>query len=453
MNSPFSFDALLIFGFLSLLLLAGVLLRGNLALLQKYLFPSCLVGGFLGMIILNTGLVSLDAREIETFAYHFFNISFISVGLTGSGKKSPGKSDREVFRGSAWMALIQGITFPLQAVTGALVVLLFGLAGRELFPTFGFLAPLGFNEGPGQALSFGKVWEGIGFEGGATIGVTFATIGFMFAFFVGVPFVNRGIRRGLASSVSGKIPAGLAKGLVREGEERESAGTLTTHSANIDSLAFHGALIGLVYLLTYLFVSFLSGLLPADAGKMLWGFFFFFGLLIALVFRRILERFNCGRFLDEGVQRRLTGFSVDYLIAATVAAIQFAVVAKYLLPIVIISLLAGLFTTLSVFQLGRRLGSYNIERTAAIYGTVTGTVSCGLLLLRIADPEFKTPAALEIALMNVFVLPLVGGGTVLVNAPIWWDWSLLLTSAVYGGVILLSLLLMKLLKLIGPPKY
>ena len=41
---------------------------------------------------------------------------------------------------------------------------------------------LGFNEGPGQALSFGKVWEGIGYENAATIGATFATIGFFFAF-------------------------------------------------------------------------------------------------------------------------------------------------------------------------------------------------------------------------------------------------------------------------------
>jgi hypothetical protein len=60
--------------------------------------------------------------------------------------------------------------------------MIFGIFGLKLFPTFGFFAPIGFNEGPGQALSFGKVWEGLGFENAATIGATFATIGFFFFF-------------------------------------------------------------------------------------------------------------------------------------------------------------------------------------------------------------------------------------------------------------------------------
>ena len=79
----------------------------------------------------------------------------------------------------------------------------------------------------------------------------------------------------------------------------------------------------------------------------------------------------------------------------------------------------------------------------AIYGTVTGTVSCGLLLLRIVDPEFKTTAAMEIALMNIFVLPFVGVCLVLVNAPLWWGWSLGLTLLVFGAIMVTSLVLMK----------
>jgi len=75
----------------------------------------------------------------------------------------------------------------------------------------------------------------------------------------------------------------------------------------------------------------------------------------------------------------------------------------------------------------------------AIYGTVTGTVSCGLLLLRIADPEFQTPVALEIAIMNVFVVPIVGGCTVLVNGPLWWHWSTAFTVLVFVFIMATSL--------------
>jgi ESS family glutamate:Na+ symporter len=116
------------------------------------------------------------------------------------------------------------------------------------------------------------------------------------------------------------------------------------------------------------------------------------------------------------------------------------------------SITGGLVTTAVVVYLGNRLWSYNLERTAAVYGAVTGTVSCGLLLLRIVDPEFKTPVSIEIAIMNVFSVPVIGLCTVLVNGPIWWQWPLWLTLLVFGIVMLGALLLIRLFKLSGPPK-
>ena len=211
MQVPFSFDALLIFGWMSIGLLIGVVLRAKIVLLQKFLFPSCLIGGVLGLAALSTGLLDLNTKDIETFAFHFFNISFISVGLTPNTASAEEKKARGVLRGPLWMALVEGVTLPMQAVIGGLCVVLFGLAGRDLFPTFGFFAPLGFTEGPGQALSIGKVWEGFGFAHAATIGLTFAAIGFFFAFFVGVPLVNWGIRKGY--SVQGRR-SGPAQGCV-----------------------------------------------------------------------------------------------------------------------------------------------------------------------------------------------------------------------------------------------
>ncbi|MGM0404296.1 MAG: hypothetical protein ACQEQN_11305, partial [Thermodesulfobacteriota bacterium] len=89
--------------------------------------------------------------------------------------------------------------------------------------------------------------------------------------------------------------------------------------------------------------------------------------------------------------------------------------------------------------LGSRLADYRLERTLAIYGVVTGTVSSGLLLLRIVDPELKSPAAREIGFMNIFSVPIVGGLTFFLNVPIWWHWGLGKTCLVLLGVFLLSL--------------
>jgi ESS family glutamate:Na+ symporter len=445
MNSPFPFDSMLVFAFLSGLLLVGVALRAKVGLLQKFLFPSCLVGGVLGLAFIHTGVLDIKASVIETFAYHFFNISFISVGLTRDTDNANPVSGKQRLKGPTWMALMQGLTFPMQAVLGGLFVIAFGIVGLELFPTFGFLVPLGFNEGPGQALSIGKTWEAVGFANAATIGLTFAALGYFLAFFVGVPMVNYGIRKGHATFGSAQLPKDFMVGLLPQDGPKETAGSLTIHTGNTDTLAFQAALVGVVYGVTYAVVKLLGAVLPPDVATILWGFFFFFGLGIALILKWLMKITGIGYLADPGIQRRITGWSVDYLIIATVAAIQLKIVWDYLLPISLIAVTNGVLTTLLVIRFGKKLGAFRLERAVAIFGTVTGTVSCGLLLLRIVDPEFKTPVAFEIAVMNIFVLPIIGGCTLLVNAPLWWGWSVGLTVLVFAGIFAGSLLLLKLL--------
>lgn len=455
METPFPFKPLLLFGFLSIMLLIGVLLRARVSFFQRFLFPSCLIGGVVGMILVNSGLIQVSASDFETFAYHFFNISFISIGLTRDheGERDSSGGGRWMIKGPSWMALVQGVTLPLQAAVGGLLILLFAVVGIRLFPTFGFLSALGFNEGPGQALSVGKVWEGFGFEHAATIGLSFATIGFFFAFFVGVPLVNWGIRKGHSAHGPVSLPKDFLRGIVTKGRKAESAGELRLHSSNIDTLAFQTALVGLVYVLTYAVVILLGKVLPADAAKISWGFFFFFGLAVALIVKWLMGKLGVDYLIDPGIQRRLTGWSVDFLIVSTVASIQLMIVGRFLVPILVISLANGILTTLVVVYLGRRLWSYNLERIVAIYGTVTGTVSCGLLLLRIVDPEFKTPVAVEIGVMNVFALPVIAGYLVLLNAPVWWDWSLGFTVLVLCGIMALVLAALRISRLWGSPRF
>ncbi len=136
--------------------------------------------------------------------------------------------------------------------------MLFSLFGMHLFPTFGFLVPLGFNGGPGQALSFGRIWETVGFSHAATIGLGFAGVGYFFAFFVGVPLVNHWIRKGPMAQRAGSLPHDFVVGITAQGQKRESAGTLTIHSGNADTLAFQAALVGFIYVLTYLLVKYLE---------------------------------------------------------------------------------------------------------------------------------------------------------------------------------------------------
>ena len=454
MTPPFPFDSMLLFSSLAIMLLTGVFLRAKVRFFQKFLMPSCLIGGILGLILINIGAVKLSAVDIETVAYHFFNISFISVGLTRDTNQNTSKGREKGFlKGPLWMALTQTAIFPMQAIVGGILVILLGFLGVKLFPTFGFFAPLGFEEGPGQALSFGKVWEGFGFESATTIGLTFAAVGFFFSFFVGVPLVNWGIRKGIAAHGPKTLPKDLLVGVKSRNQKIESAGRLPFHSGNVESLAFQAALVGLVYILTYAFVKYVGMIVPSDVASILWGFFFIFGLGIAMIVVWGMGKFKIEHLADPGIQRRMTGWSVDFLIVSTVMAIQLPVVWKYIVPISVISISIGVLTTFAVTYLGRRIWSYNLERTAAVYGTVTGTVSCGLLLLRIVDPEFKTPVAIDIALMNIFSIPGIGLCLVLVNGPVWWSWSTALTILVFFAVMVVALGLLKIFKLWGRPKF
>ena len=454
MQIPFPFDTMILFGILSVMLLIGVLLRAKVPFFQSFLIPSCLIGGVLGLVLINWGLIPSSTKDLETFAYHFFNISFISVGLTaGNNRKQNRINKKSVLRGPLWMTLAQTFCFSMQAVVGGVFVIVFGLFGIKLFPTFGFLAPLGFEEGPGQALSIGKVWEAAGFESAATIGLSFAAIGYFFAFFVGVPLVNWAIRKGHASGGSHQLPQDLLTGLLSKNQQLESAGSLRIHSANADTLAFQAALVGLVYILTYGLIRGIGSYCPADVAAILWGFFFFGGLMIALAVRLLMRKFGIDHLIDPGIQRRITGVSIDFLIITTVMAVQLQVVWKYFLPVTAIALTSGVLTTVGVIFLGKRIWSYNLERMVAVYGTVTGTVSCGLLLLRIVDPDFKTPVAIEIGIVTALMLIPLPGMLVLVNANIWWGWSIHMIVLFFFAILMLTLIAIRALKMWEKPRF
>jgi glutamate:Na+ symporter, ESS family len=453
MDTPFPFEAVLVFGIMGVMLLVGMLFRASVKFFQGFLIPSCFIGGVLGLILLSLGIVNVSTALLETFAYHLFIISFISLGLTTNINQKQDLTVKSPIKGALWIGLVSGVVMAMQGIIGALFVFLFNSAGYNLNPIFGFLSPLGFTQGPGQALSVGKVWEEFGFENAATLGLSFAVLGFAFAFFIGVPLVNWGIRKGFSSQTPKSLSPDFLKGIMQKESKKEIAGELTTHSGNIDTMAFHAALVGLVYILTYLLILAVGTLISEDVAKSLWAFFFFFGMVVALLVKFFINKIGLGHLLDPGIQRRITGWSVDFLIISTIMAIQVVIVWEYIVPILVIGLATGILTTIVVIYLGRRTWSYSFERTMGAYGITTGTASVGLLLLRIADPEFETPVGLELGIQAIFASPFVLGYMLLMHAPLWWNWSVESVVLIYAGAMLFSFILLKLFKFIGPRQF
>ncbi len=393
-------------GWISLMLLLGVLLRAKIKIFQTLLFPASLIGGVIGFILINAGWVAVTHETFTVIALHLFTIGFISIGLTGTDAKTNDSTSRKViFRGGLWMALIFIICSNIQTVTG--MGILFGL-NKVLPPIWegvGTLLGVGFTQGPGQAVNLASVWQSAyKIPNAVSIGLTFAAVGFFVAAAFGVPLANWGLKKGLAANASGEIANDFRVGIANKDEGLE-AGKQTMHASNIDTFAFQLAIILGIYLLTFFEAGLFEMVLPKVIKPMGYGMTFFLGMINGMIVRVILSRLKISHIIDNNVQRRLTGTTVDFMIVATMMAVKIATVWIYIIPITLMCVVAAVLTFYFITYFGKRNGSYPLERSLAMLGYCTGTAATGLLLLRIVDPQFKTPVALEMGLMNIFAIP------------------------------------------------
>lgn len=79
------------------------------------------------------------------------------------------------------------------------------------------------------------------------------------------------------------------------------------------------------------------------------------------------------------------------------------------------------------------------------YGVNTGTVSTGLLLLRVVDPEFKTTAALETGLYSLAATPFITGVMVVIAFGPKWGLNVYHQIGIYLGLFILTQILLKVL--------
>jgi len=193
------------FFWMSFLLLIGTILRAKVKVFQKFLFPSAIIAGFLGFILMSLNWVgmpgagkwvSITHGTFTMITTHLFAFGFVGIGLMSgdSGQKGKGK---EIVKGALWMTfLFLGMLF-LQSCVGVIVMLGWeAFSGQGLTSAVGFLAGHGFTQGPGQTLAIADGWEKMGLTDCISIGLAFSAVGFFVAALVGVPVANWGIKNG-----------------------------------------------------------------------------------------------------------------------------------------------------------------------------------------------------------------------------------------------------------------
>ncbi|MBI9099845.1 MAG: sodium:glutamate symporter [Spirochaetaceae bacterium] len=396
----FSWTFFMDMGIISLALLTATYVRSRVLFFQKFLIPNSIIAGFIllpfyNFVLPQTGISSSGLGEL---AYHLLSISFISITLrTNTWKKR--KRGKNIFATS----VILITTMIGQTIIGVTVTLIFIATVRpDLFHSFAYLLPLGFAQGPGQAYAIGESWRVFGIEDAGSIGLTFAAIGFILCSIGGIFLINYGVKKGWISrdQLNDLKKEHSTTGIVPEGTEKPIGSRLSTDSDAIDSMTLHIALVMFTYLFTFLLLK-LIGILLAPAGPIgvelaenFWGISFIFAALCGLMIKNLLKLFRIQYIVDNPTMHRISGLSIDLMVTSAIAAISLIILMQYWFPIVVTVLIGGVVTALLIPWLSSRLFTdYPFIRMVLLFGVSTGTLSTGLALLRVVDPEFETPVA------------------------------------------------------------
>lgn len=426
-------------------MMLGTLLRAKIGFLQRNFVPASITGGVIGFACFSVFGDRIDwSYDYTAFTFHFFTLSFMSLCLT----TNPQSADRarSVSMGGMWLSLVWVACLVMQSLLGFGVVSAFNLFGDgEVNAYIGALSTHGFTQGPGQALAFGTIWENeFAVREAANVGVIYASLGFITAFLVGVPFARWAIARGLNVNKTAAITPDFLRGLFSE-QAGQAEGRQITHPSNLDSLAYHICLLGVAYLITHVWLITMQGVIAGIPDRPVLidilfshNLFFVHGLIICLLMRSALVRFRLGHYLDSTTQKRITGSAVDFMVISALLSVKFTVLVDFMVPILAVAITVAVATALLCYGLGKQLKELGIERTLAIFGCCTGSTGSGLLLLRLVDPDYRTTVPQELAFFNVAIL-FLSLHILLFFAPTLPGVSLPAFLVLYGGTFVLCI--------------
>ena len=411
-DRPEAWQWLVQFCILATALLLGNVLRTKVPFLNKSLLPSALLGGLLLLIFKqfpnSRELINKPMMEIVT--YHALGLGFVALALKNNKIESKSTPMKVIETGA-----LTASTYVIQGIIGLIVSIIFFLVGKKLFYAAGLLLPMGFGQGPGQALNFGKIFtgwasqQGIDFPG-ADFGLSIAATGFIVGSVVGVIYMNILRRKGVLSRKK------IADAQVNKLEDYEGEGEIPD-AESIDKLSVQICMVLFVYFLVYLFTNWIQGMELGKFGTntlkpMLWGFNFLLGTLFAIFFKWVLGRFKKARlmsreYINNYMLNRISGFCFDIMIVAGTAAINFEELGKFVLPFAIIVTLGSIATFFYVLIISKHLyPDYKYEGFFSMFGMLTGTASNGMILLREINPKFETPAANNLVLQSLAAIVL-----------------------------------------------
>ena len=146
-------------------LLVANLVRCYVPLLRRSLLPTALLAGLLILCVKPLGLFHalVDKGSMEVITYHALGLGFVAMALKNKRIKSRTSTLKVVETGA-----VTASTYIVQGIVGlAVTIPLFLWWNRhDFFYASGLLLPMGYGQGPGQALNFGVTYTGFAADQG-----------------------------------------------------------------------------------------------------------------------------------------------------------------------------------------------------------------------------------------------------------------------------------------------
>jgi len=162
---------------------------------------------------------------------------------------------------------------------------------------------------------------------------------------------------------------------------------------------------------------YLLGILSDFTNSIAWGFNFLwaslFAMLIKVVVKQLRKKNLMHReYINNYQMDRISGFSFDLMIVAGVAAIEINDIKNYIIPVLILSVTGAVITYIYIRLVSKEcFKGFEHEMFLMCYGTLTGTASNGMILMKEIDPSLRTPTSSLYILSNfpamVMIAPLL----------------------------------------------
>ena len=409
---------------LSLLLLFGKYLRSRFVFLQKLFLPASVIAGFIGLVlgpyVMGKYVLTVIPQEIMNswalYPGRLINVVFacLFLGFSVPSIKSIWKEGGP----QLCYGWVVGMGQYMVGV-GISVILLTPVFGVPHF--FGCLLEIGFSGGHGTAAGMADAFKQMGFAPGSDLGLMSATVGVISAVVFGMAMINMAARRGYTKIIKSpkQLTIGEMRGLIPE-EDRPHGSYQTISPHALEPFAFHAAFVGVAILIGWFMLKGIQSLSANMEPDLFKSFPLFpLAMLGGLFIQIFAGKTGLSKYLDRRTFDRILGLALDFLVISAIASIKLDVFLAFFWPfsiLMVVGLIWVIFATW--FIAPRMLPDAWFERSITEYGMQTGVTALGLLLLRVADPNFKTPAAKSFGFKQILYEPMMGGGFITAAAPL-----------------------------------